>query len=78
MQIIYFSFERIRENNKPKDHRGSFSNYYVPKVEIKDFNVLIDEKRFFDLPVKEAYKKNNEMCRNNDYVSGNLLGFSCF
>ena len=32
------------------DNRGSFSHYYVPKVEIKDFNVLIDGKRFFDLP----------------------------
>ena len=29
-----------------------FSHYYVPNVEIKDFYVLIDRKRFFDLPVK--------------------------
>ena len=38
-----------------------FSDYYVPTVEIKDFNVLIDWKKFFDLPVKneeEAYEKN--------------------
>ena len=34
------------------DKRDSFSHYYAPKVEIKDFNVLIDEKSFFDLPVK--------------------------
>ena len=27
--------------------RTSFSEYYLPKVEIKDFNVLIDEKPFF-------------------------------
>ena len=30
----------------------SFSDYYLPNVEIKDFNVLIDRKSFFDLPVK--------------------------
>ena len=35
-----------------EDHRTSFSNYYVPKVEIKDFNVLIDGKPFFEIPVK--------------------------
>ena len=29
-----------------KDNRSSFSKYYVPSVEIKDFNVLIDEKPF--------------------------------
>ena len=42
------------------DYKDSFSHYYVPIVRIKDFNVLIDEKNFFDLPVKdeeEAYIK---------------------
>ena len=30
-----------------KEDRTSFSKYYVSKVEIKDFNVLIDGKYFF-------------------------------
>ena len=30
-----------------EDDRTSFSKYYVPKVEIKGFNLLIDEKPFF-------------------------------
>ena len=34
------------------DNRDSFSHYYVPNVEIKDYNVLVDGKRFFDFPVK--------------------------
>ena len=34
------------------DKRDSFSHYYVQNVEIKDFNVLIDGKSFFDLPLK--------------------------
>ena len=48
-------------------------------VEIKYFNVLIDNKPFFDQPVKskqEAYEKLIEMSRNNDYTTGNLLDFS--
>ena len=36
------SFERIEENNVKKDHRDSFSRYYVPNVEIKYFSVLTD------------------------------------
>ena len=43
------------------DKRDSFLHYYLPNIEIKDFNVLSDRKSFFDLPVKnqeEAYKKN--------------------
>ena len=60
-RLFVLSFERIEENNIKKDYRDSFSHYYVPKVEMKDFNVLIDEKRFFALPIKneeEAYKKD--------------------
>ena len=51
-------------------------NYYVPSVEIKDFNVLIDGKSFFNVPVKnkeEAYEKIIEMSKNNDYTTGNPL-----
>ena len=51
-RLFVLSFERIEENNVKKDHRDSFSHYYVPKVQIKDFNVLINGKGFFDLPVK--------------------------
>ena len=38
---------------KNEDGRSSFSKYYVPQVEIKDFNVLIDGKPFFEIPVKK-------------------------
>ena len=51
----------------------------MPLVEIKDFNVLIDNKPFFDQPVKnkqEVYEKLIEMSRNDDYTTGNLLDFS--
>ena len=80
-RLFVLSFERIEENNVKKDHRDSFSRYYVPNVKIKDFNVLIDGKSFFDLPVKneeEAYKKIIDMSKNNDYATGNLLDFAYF
>ena len=54
------------------DNRDSFSDYYVPNVEIKDFNVLIHEKSFFDLPVKyeeESYEKIIDMSNNNGYIN---------
>ena len=75
------SFERIEEHNVKKDHRNSFSHYYVPNVEKKDFNVLIDGKGFFDLPVQneeEAYGKISEISKINDYATGNLLDFTYF
>ena len=45
-------------NNDPT--RDSFDNYYMLLVEVKYFNALIDNKPFFDQPVKnkqEASKK---------------------
>ena len=76
-RLFVLSFPR----NNNTDSRYFYSNYYVPKVEIKDFNFLIDGQSFFDLAVKnkeEAYKKIIEMSRNNDYTTGNLLDFGYF
>ena len=62
-----------RNNNT--DSRYFFSNYYVPKVRINDFNVLIDGKRFFDLPVKNEEEAYEKIIDNNDYTAGNLLDY---
>ena len=67
--------------NNAGDNRDSFSHYYLPSVKIKDFNVLIDVKSLFDLPVKnekETYKNIIDMNNNNDYTTGNLLDFGYF
>ena len=78
-RLFVLPFQRnAGENNSTKDRRDSFSNYHVPNVRTKDFNVLTDGKTFFDLPVKseeEAYEKIIEMSYNNDYTTGNLLDF---
>ena len=64
-----------------EDDRTSFSKYYVPKIKIKDFNMLIDGKPFFEIPVKnkeEAYEAIIEMTKNNNYTTGNLLDYEYF
>ena len=63
------------------DDRQSFSQFYLPKVLAKDFNVIIDKLAFFDLPIKteeEAYEKIIDICRNNEYTTGNLLDYDYF
>ena len=62
-----------------KRSQRAFSHYYVPNVEIKDLNVLIDGERFFDLPVKdekEAQEKTIQIIKNNDSTTGSLLDFA--
>ena len=54
----------------------------MKKIEhLKDFDVLIDCKIFFDMPIKnkkETYKNIIEMSKNNDYTTGNLLDYDFF
>ena len=78
-RLFLLSFERIEEDNVKKDYRDSFSHYYVSKVQIKGFSVLIDRTRFFDLSIKnkEAYEKKIDM-NNNDNRTGNLLDFAYY
>ena len=50
----------------------------VPKVGIKDFNVLIDGKPFFEIPIKNKEEPNEaiiEMSKNNNYTTGNLFDY---
>ena len=61
--------------------RQSFSQFYLPKVMVKDFNVIIDKLAFFDLPIKteeEAYEKVIGISRNNEDTTGNLLDYDYF
>ena len=67
--VLSFRFGR----NMPT--RYCFSRYYIPLIETKDFDVLIDNKLYFDQPVKnkqEAYRRVVEMSRNDDYTTGNV------
>ena len=65
---------------KNEEDRTSFPKYYTPKLEIKNFNVLIDGKSIFDVSVKnkEAYEKIIEISKNSDYTTGNLLDYEYF
>ena len=61
--------------------RQSYSQFYLPRVMVKDFNVIIDKLAFFDLPIKtkeEAYEKIIDISRNNEYRTGNLLDYDYF
>ena len=63
------------------DDRQSFSQFNLPKVMVKDFNVIIDKLTFFDLPIKteeEAYEKIIDISKNNEYTTGNLLDYDYF
>ena len=73
-RLFVLSFENEEDGT-------SFSKYDTQSVAIKDLNVLINGKSFFDVPIKgkeETYEKIIEMSKNNDYTTGNLLDYDYF
>ena len=48
-RLFVLSFENA-------NYRISHSNYYLPKVQIKDYNVLIDGRNVFDQPINSMNK----------------------
>ena len=65
------------------NHRTSYDRYYLPNVEIKDYNIVINGENFFDQPIK-----NNKVTHENirkidtgqgdDYTTGCFLDYSYF
>ena len=72
-RLIVLSFEN--ENDK-----RSHSNYYLPKIEGKDYNVMIDGKNIFDQPINNDFKTYKNIRKiaagqRDDYKTGCLLDY---
>ena len=57
--------------------RTSNKRYYLPNVEIKDYNVMIDGKNFFDQPINSMTKTYENIRKiatgqRDDYTTGCL------
>ena len=75
-RLFVLSFEN--ENDRKSD-----STYYLPKVEIKDYNVMIDCIKFFDQPINSMNKTYENIRKiatgkGDDYTTGCLLDYPYF
>ena len=75
-RLFVLSFEN-------EDDRTSHSSYYLPKVEMKDYSVMIDGKNFFDQQINSKLKTYENVRKiatgeGDDYTTGYLLDYSCF
>ena len=64
-----------------EEDRKSFSKYYTPTVEIKDYNVIIDEEPFYKIPIKnkqETCTEITELIRSDLVRTGNGFNFEYF
>ena len=63
-----------------KVERNSYTKYFLPRVDIKDYNVLIDGRNFYDQNIFDDFKKYEELRkvmtgRGEDYTTGSLLDY---
>ena len=85
--LVEPSFQRVNrlfilafENNT---QRTSHSNNYLPNVEIKDYNITINGKNFFNQPIKNKKTTYNNIRKiatgyGDDYTTGCLLDYPYF
>ena len=63
--------------------RTSNKRYYIPNVEIKDYNVMINGKNFFDQPINnmiKTYENNRKITigQGDDHATDCLLDYTYF
>ena len=61
----------------------SSKDYYLPNVEIKNYNITINGENFFDQPIKDnkvTYKNVRKIAigKGDDYTTGCLLDYTYF
>ena len=70
-----------RENGQPT--RTGQQKYYLPRIDLEKYNVIIDGRNFYDNPIESDIEKYRELKKvmigkGEDYTTGSLLDFNYF
>ena len=78
-RLFVLAFGNNNSGNK-KVERDSHRKYFLPRVDITNYNVLIDGRNFYDQPINYQIKKYDEIRniatgKGDDYTTGCLLDY---
>ena len=78
--MFVLAFNSDANNRVPRD---SHRKYFLPRVNIINYNVLIDGRNFRDQPINDQIKKHDEIRKfatrkGDDYTTGCLLDYQYF
>ena len=70
-----------REAGQPD--RNSQQKYYLPRIDLKKYNVIIDGRKVYDNPIESDIEKYRELKtvmigKGEDYTTGSLLDYNHF
>ena len=71
------------DNGAKKVERNSHKKYFLPRVNITNYNVLIDRRNFYGQPINVLVKQWGEIIKTatgqgDDYTTGCLLDYQYF
>ena len=74
--LVYAHGDNITNEN-------SYRKYFLPRLKIKNYNIEIDGRYFYDQPVNDSIKQYDEIRKipagqGDDYTTGCLLDFAYF
>ena len=83
--LAYFIAAPAAAGGNTDDTAGIKNNkkYFLPRGEIKNYNVLIDGRNFYDQPINDLIKQYDEIRKvstgyGDDYTTGCLLDYAYF
>ena len=65
-----------RANNQPT--RNGQQKYYLPRIDLEKYNVIIDGRNFYDNPIEYRELRKVMIGKGEDYTTGSLLDFNYF
>ena len=77
----FFVMAYNRANDQPT--RNGKQKYYLPRIDLKKYNVIIDGRNFYDNAIENDIEKYRELKKvmigkGEDYTTGSLLDFNYF
>ena len=81
-RLFVLAFDNT-DNGAKKVERNSHTKYFLPRVNITNYNVLIDGRNFYDQPINDLVKQYDEIRKTatgqgDDYTTGCLLDYQYF
>ena len=78
-RLFVMAYNRV--NGQPT--RNGQRKYYLPRIDLEKYNVIIDGRNFYDNPIESDIEKYRELKKvmigkGEDYTTGSLLDFNYF
>ena len=80
-RLFVMAYNRLAPDTDNQFNRNSEQIYYLPRNDLKKYNVIIDGRNFYDNPIEsEKYRELKKLMigKGENYTTGSLLDYNYF